>query len=276
MSRGKTAKGRKGSGASTERGRKTTGSGKGRSRAKASATRGAKKRKRAEGRAPKPARWKVWLKRLFVTGLVLGVLGLCVLAGVFWYYGRDLPDVTTLREYAPPQTTRVLARDGEVLGEVFTERRTVIPIEAIPRSMIVATLAAEDADFYQHEGLDYPGIVRAVLRDLAEGRKAQGASTITQQVVKLLLLTPERTFARKIRELILARRLEPFIVDAEAPEQALPDIADRKLFRGHGVVSIDPARAVEVVGHSIEGVQRFFVSDQLGVVAALTIDGTQG
>lgn len=178
----------------------------------ASATRGGKKRSGARkargGAAEKPARWKVWLKRLALTGLTLGVLGFLGLAGVFWYYGRDLPDVATLRDYAPPQTTRVLARDGELLGEVFTERRTVIPIDEIPRPMIVATLAAEDADFYQHEGLDYPGIVRAVMRDVAEGRKAQGASTITQQVVKLLLLTPERTFARKIRELILARRLE--------------------------------------------------------------------
>ncbi|MBO6933847.1 MAG: PBP1A family penicillin-binding protein [Deltaproteobacteria bacterium] len=171
-------------------------------------TKGNRKKGAKKGAEKKPPRWKVWLKRLTITALTLALLGFIGLAGIFWYYGRDLPDVATLRDYAPPQTTRVLARDGEVLGEVFTERRTVIPIDEIPRSLIVATLAAEDADFYQHEGLDYPGIIRAVMRDVAEGRKAQGASTITQQVVKLLLLSPERTFARKIRELILARRLE--------------------------------------------------------------------
>ncbi len=208
---GKTTKG----GKTTRRGKKATKGKALRPRKKPSTTtRGGQKRRRSKGKGPakgdgaQPARWKVWLKRLVITGVVLAVLGLCGLAGIFWYYGRDLPDVATLRDYSPPQTTRVVARDGEVLGEIFTERRTVIPIDEIPRSMIVATLAAEDADFYQHEGLDYPGIVRAVLRDVAEGRKAQGASTITQQVVKLLLLTPERTFARKIRELILARRLE--------------------------------------------------------------------
>jgi len=210
VSQGKTSKKglrprkRPAKGSTTTRGGKKRGATKG---GKGS-TRGGSKTSKKKGSRKKPARWKVWLKRLALTGLLLALLGFVGLAGVFWYYGRDLPDVATLRDYAPPQTTRVLARDGEVLGEVFTERRTVIPIDEIPRSLIVATLAAEDADFYQHEGLDYPGIVRAVLRDVAEGRKAQGASTITQQVVKLLLLTPERTFARKIRELILARRLE--------------------------------------------------------------------
>jgi len=101
-----------------------------------------------------------------------------------------------------------LDRNGDAIGEVFSERRTVVSMEEIPRHLVLCVLAAEDADFYQHEGLDYPGMARALIRDLAEGRAAQGASTITQQVVKLLLLTPERTIARKVRELILGRRLE--------------------------------------------------------------------
>ena len=78
----------------------------------------------------------------------------------------------------------------------------------VPRNVVLSVLAAEDADFYEHEGLDYFGILRAVSRDIMEGRAAQGGSTITQQVVKLMLLTPERTISRKVRELILARRLE--------------------------------------------------------------------
>jgi penicillin-binding protein 1A len=81
-------------------------------------------------------------------------------------------------------------------------------MERIPRVMVLSVLAAEDADFYEHEGLDFQGILRALMRDVLTGRAAQGASTITQQVVKLLLLTPERTLQRKIRELVLARRLE--------------------------------------------------------------------
>ncbi len=159
------------------------------------------------GKPPKP-RWRRWLGRLAALLVLLGVAGIAGIAGVFWYYGRDLPEVDQLRSYEPPQTTRVLDRNGALLGEIFVERRTVVPMERIPRVLVLSVLAAEDADFYQHEGLDYPGIVRAVVRDLVEGRAAQGASTITQQVVKLLLLSPERTFRRKIRELILARRVE--------------------------------------------------------------------
>ena len=140
--------------------------------------------------------------------MAVGLLGAATLAGIFAWYSRDLPDVASLRGYAPPQTTRVLDRHGALLGEVFDERRTVVPMEAIPRNLVISVLAAEDADFYRHEGLDYPGILRALYYDVLEGRAAQGASTITQQVVKLLLLSPERTLARKIRELILARRLE--------------------------------------------------------------------
>jgi penicillin-binding protein 1A len=102
----------------------------------------------------------------------------------------------------------VVDRHGTVIGELYDERRTVIPIDRIPRVMVLAMLASEDADFYRHPGVDYLGIARAVGRDLLAGRAAQGASTITQQVVKLLLLSPERTFSRKVRELILAYRVE--------------------------------------------------------------------
>ncbi|MFW5924736.1 MAG: penicillin-binding protein 1A [Myxococcota bacterium] len=153
-------------------------------------------------------RWRRWLtiSALVVAGL--GLVGLIGLLGLLWYYGRDLPPVDALRSYEPPQTTRVVDRDGESIGEIFTERRTVVPMDRIPRELVISVLAAEDADFYQHRGLDYPGILRALARDVLAGRAAQGASTITQQVVKLMLLTPERTVERKIRELILARRLE--------------------------------------------------------------------
>ena len=99
-------------------------------------------------------------------------------------------------------------RNGELIGEVFDERRTVVPMDRIPRVLVLSVLAAEDADFYLHEGMDYRGMVRALVWQPLMGRRIQGASTITQQVIKLLLLTPERTVARKVRELILARRLE--------------------------------------------------------------------
>ncbi len=135
--------------------------------------------------------------------------GLLVLVGLFAYYGRDLPNVRSLRTaWRPPQTTRVLARDRTVLAELFIERRTVVPLERLPDHMVRAMLAAEDADFYLHRGLDWPGMMRAFAINVLRGRFAQGGSTITQQVVKNVLLTPERTLARKVREVLLARRIE--------------------------------------------------------------------
>jgi len=174
------------------------------------ATRSAPARAKKAKKVHKAKRhWALRLLRgLLMLTLVGVIVGLSAATAGLWYYGRDLPPIDALRNFDPPQTTRVLDRDGELLGEIFTERRTVVPMEQIPRVMVLSVLAAEDADFYRHAGLDYPGILRAVLRDLLSGRRAQGASTITQQVVKLLLLSPERTFSRKARELILARRLE--------------------------------------------------------------------
>ncbi len=139
----------------------------------------------------------------------LGLTGVLVLVGLFAYYGRDLPDVHGLRSsWRPPQTTRVLDRRGEVLAELFTERRTVVPLERLPEHLVKALLAAEDADFYRHRGLDWPGMVRALWINLRRGTVAQGASTITQQVVKNVVLGGERTLARKVREVLLARRIE--------------------------------------------------------------------
>ncbi len=149
-----------------------------------------------------------WALRLLVLGCFGAAVGVLGAVCVFAYYGRDLPTVATLKHYAPPQISRVLDRKGHVIAESFTERRTVVPMSRIPRVLVLSVLAAEDADFYQHMGLDYAGIARALVYDTLRGRPTQGASTITQQIVKNLLLTPERTIARKVRELILARRLE--------------------------------------------------------------------
>lgn len=149
--------------------------------------------------------WGKLLAHLTLWPLLVGVLGVSAL---FTHYGRDLPSIDKLRKYQPPQTTRVLDRKGRVLGELFEERRTVIPMSKIPPHMLFAVMAAEDADFYKHEGLDYPGILRAIAKAVIAGHPTQGGSTITQQIVKLLLLSPERTLRRKVRELILARRIE--------------------------------------------------------------------
>ncbi|MFO0607071.1 MAG: PBP1A family penicillin-binding protein [Polyangiales bacterium] len=162
--------------------------------------------------AARVARSRLWRRRVAaaaVAGFGLALTGLLTLAGLFAYYGRDLPDVHALRSrWNPPQTTRVLARDGSVLAELFIERRTVVPLANLPENLVKALLAAEDAEFYAHRGLDWPGMVRALWVNVRRGTVAQGASTITQQVVKNVLLNSERSLARKVREVLLARRIE--------------------------------------------------------------------
>ncbi|MDC0709324.1 PBP1A family penicillin-binding protein [Stigmatella sp. ncwal1] len=151
--------------------------------------------------------WK-WTKRLLI---VAGVgLVLAVAAGViaYSYFSQGLPSVEALRNYQPPQVTKVRCGDGSICAEFYNERRTLVRIEDLPPHVRNSFLAAEDADFYKHEGLDFFGITRAALKNLVPGSRKSGASTITQQVVKNLLLTPERSLTRKMREWILTPRVE--------------------------------------------------------------------
>ncbi len=131
-------------------------------------------------------------------------------AVTFFYlaFVRDLPDFKSLADYRPALTSMVLDRHGTPIGEFYEFRRRVIPLEQVPKHVIQAFLAAEDDSFYEHGGVDYVSIARAAWNNLVSGGRKQGASTITQQTVKQLLLSPERTYRRKIRELVLARRLE--------------------------------------------------------------------
>ena len=147
--------------------------------------------------------------RIAVVSLaVLALLG-AIGAGVgYLLLTRDLPDFRTLDDYNPPVVSEVYDRNGQLIGEFFTQKRRIVPIEAIPEHVKMAFVAAEDGAFFEHQGVDYVSILRAALANFREGRKVQGASTITQQMVKTLLLTPERTYKRKLREIILARRIE--------------------------------------------------------------------
>lgn len=120
----------------------------------------------------------------------------------------ELPRVDKLADYRPPIVSQVFGDDGRLVGEFYIERRLVVPVNQMPRKLIQAFVAAEDANFYAHKGVDYLGIVRAVFKNLSTMRKKEGASTITQQVTKTMLLTPEKRISRKIKEAILATRLE--------------------------------------------------------------------
>jgi penicillin-binding protein 1A len=145
-------------------------------------------------------------------GLVfLGLVGAAAVTLLIYHYGRGLPDYHQLADYNPPMVTRVFAGDGRLLAEYATERRVFVPIEAIPKRVVHAFLAAEDKNFYTHPGVDVLGVMRATAQNLASmgtGRRPVGASTITQQVAKNFLLTNEVSLGRKVKEAILAFRIE--------------------------------------------------------------------
>ena len=148
---------------------------------------------------------------LFAAGTILFVVGVAAVAGLLWHFSKDLPDYSQLQDYEPPVMTRVHAADGSLVAEYAKERRLYIPIQAVPKRVINAFMAAEDKNFYEHGGLDFGGIARAGLiyaQNFGGSGHLQGASTITQQVAKNFLLTNERTFSRKIKEALLAMKIE--------------------------------------------------------------------
>jgi penicillin-binding protein 1A len=145
---------------------------------------------------------------MFATGALLFVVVAAVFAGVIWKYEQDLPDYSLLKNYEPPVMTRVHAADGSLLAEYSRERRLYLPSDEIPDLVKHAFISAEDKNFYSHWGVDPEGILRAGMVYLQGSRHIQGASTITQQVAKNFLLNSDRTFDRKIREILLSLRIE--------------------------------------------------------------------
>jgi penicillin-binding protein 1A len=145
---------------------------------------------------------------IFATAAILFVIAAAVVGGVVWHYEQDLPDYTQLQNYEPPVMTRVHAADGSLLAEYSHERRLYLPSSAIPLLVKHAFISAEDKNFYVHRGFDPEGIIRAAYVFAQGSKHVQGASTITQQVAKNFLLGNERTFDRKVREILLSMRIE--------------------------------------------------------------------
>lgn len=148
---------------------------------------------------------------MFAAGTIIFLVGVGAAAGLLWHFSKDLPDYSQLQDYEPPVMTRVHASDGSLVAEYATQRRLYIPIQAVPKMVINAFIAAEDKNFYEHNGIDFSGMARAgvfLVQNYGSGRRPQGASTITQQVAKNFLLTNEVSFTRKIREALLALKIE--------------------------------------------------------------------
>src|ERR1700709_1353368 len=168
-----------------------------------------------------------WLG-LAAAALVVVVIGF----SAFWIFTltRDRPSVETLQVYEPPITTRVYAGNGTVLGEFAHQRRIFVPATFIPKLVKQAFTSAEDRNFYNHPGIDPSGILRAAIKDVGlvlEGRRPQGASTITQQVARGFLLNSDLKMARKIREAILAIR-----IDATYPKEKILELYLNEIYLG--------------------------------------------
>ncbi len=171
-----------------------------------------KKRGRSFDAPGKPPRRPLSAVVFYIITLLIALsfAGAVAVAVIFVLVGKDLPDPSSLNYRMVPQSTKIYDRTGEIVlydihGE---EKRTIIDFDDIPELVKKATLAAEDRQFYEHKGINWKGIFRAAIIDVLEGKKAQGGSSITQQLVKNSILSREKTFTRKIKELVLAYRLE--------------------------------------------------------------------
>lgn len=176
---------------------------------------------------------------LFVCAVLVAMIGGVFLGVTIWYFGRDLPDYQQLAHYEPPITTRVLAGDGRLLAELATERRTFVPISVIPKRVISAFLASEDKNFYSHHGIDPIAMLRAAITDIGKwrgNRRPVGASTITQQVAKNMLLSNELSIERKIKEVLLATR-----IDDALPKDRILELYLNEIYLGSGAYGVASA-----------------------------------
>jgi penicillin-binding protein 1A len=209
----------------------------------------------------KRSKLRAVLKWTLILGILAGLAGVGALAGLVWLYSQDLPSIETAQDYRPKEVTRIYAADGEVLATLTDAeaiQRTVLSYDEMPQVMRDAIIAAEDSGFYTHPGLDFVGLLRAIKTNIMRGSLSQGASTITQQVVKNLVLSPERTIRRKIQEAVLAFRLEDRLTKDEILTIYLNEVffgsryygveeASRYYF-GHGAAELTLAEAALLAG----------------------------
>ncbi len=179
--------------------------------------------------------WHGWQIALAVTGLMT-ILGGAAGGGLIWYFSRDLPDLHAIDEHRPNIVSRVYADDRQVIGQFYIERRFLTPLSDIPDTLIQAVISVEDARFFEHPGLDVIGIFRAAWTNFRRGGRVEGASTITQQLARSLFLSPERTYTRKLKELILAYRIENRLTKEQILEMYL-----NQIYFGHGAYGVRAA-----------------------------------
>jgi penicillin-binding protein 1A len=180
--------------------------------------------------------WRIvrWVLLSLLILVVLALAGVAVAAYVFW--PTDLPPAKALEEYTPSVGSRVYAADDEFLTEFQAEKRIFVPLQRIPPALRNAIIAVEDARFYSHLGVDVRGILRAAYANFRHGRVVEGGSTITQQLAKVLFLTPDRSFSRKVKEALLALELEK-----RYSKDRLLELYLNQIYMGHGAYGVEAA-----------------------------------
>ncbi|SPF50213.1 Penicillin-binding protein, 1A family [Syntrophobacter sp. SbD1] len=200
-----------------------------------------------QGRKPRrrTLRWIVF--GLFSVLLCFSMVAGIAVFAIYVQIDQSLPSVEALKNYHPPLATGVFSADGQQIGEFFIERRYLVPLNELPPHLVKAFIAAEDTRFYEHSGVDLIGIFRAMVKNLQAGEIVQGGSTITQQVVKSLLLTPERTFLRKVKEAILAER-----IDSSLSKNEILYLYLNQIYFGAGAYGVEAAARTYFDKHASE------------------------
>jgi penicillin-binding protein 1A len=185
-------------------------------------------------RSARSSKFKTFKVLFFITAFFGAIF---TLAGVYYLFLiYQLPDIRSLQDYQPPLATQILSADGASLGFLFKEKRILVAPTELPPQLIQAFIASEDSRFFQHGGLDFLSILRAVWKNIWAGEIVQGGSTITQQVTKSLLLSPEKSFSRKIKEAFLAYRL-----DQHLSKRDILFIYLNQIYLGHGAYGVEAA-----------------------------------
>ena len=200
--------------------------------------------KRAK-KAPSKGKGKI-LRWILGFILLMTVCVVFTLFGIYYYMSEDLPKITSLKDYQPSLITTVYSDDSRKIGEFYRERRIVVPLSQIPETLQQAFIAAEDSRFYKHQGVDIFGIIRAFIKNIEAGSIVQGGSTITQQVTRSFLLTSEKKYSRKIKEAILAYR-----IDKRFSKEEVLFLYLNQIYLGHGAYGVEAA-AENYFGKSVE------------------------
>ena len=213
--------------------------------------------------APSDPKWS-WKIKLLIVFAILLVGGAGGLGGIFWYFSNDLPSIESLREYQPSLVTKIYGDDRQLIGQFYIERRVLVLLSQMPPDLLHAIIAVEDSRFYEHKGVDPLGILRALLTNIENLRLRQGASTITQQLARSLFLSSEKSFKRKVKEALLAWKIEKMLSKDEILELYL-----NQIYFGHGAYGVQSA-ARTYFGKNVEQLNLAEVAYLAGVPRAPT------